>query len=47
MDGRGSTMNLRDERSRSTDSDRKGMMGTLGRKKEQKLEQLRSVAQSE
>ncbi|XGW23184.1 hypothetical protein V3C99_005435 [Haemonchus contortus] len=41
MDGRGSTMNLRDERSRSTDSDRKGMMGTLGRKKEQKLEQLR------
>ncbi|PIO75671.1 FERM protein [Teladorsagia circumcincta] len=41
MDGRGSMMNLREERSRSTDSDRKGMMGTLGRKKEQKLEQLR------
>ncbi|PIO57735.1 hypothetical protein TELCIR_20845, partial [Teladorsagia circumcincta] len=40
MDGRGSMMNLREERSRSTDSDRKGMMGTLGRKKEQKLEQL-------
>ncbi|KAK6041111.1 FERM protein [Cooperia oncophora] len=41
MDGRGSMMNLREDRSRSTDSDRKGMMGTLGRKKEQKLEQLR------
>ncbi|CAB3407941.1 unnamed protein product [Caenorhabditis bovis] len=34
-----STWNLREERSRSTE--RGGMMGTLGRKKEQKLEELR------
>ncbi|KAL6731024.1 hypothetical protein Aduo_001938 [Ancylostoma duodenale] len=43
-DSRGSMMNLRDERSRTIDGEqRKGMMGTLGRKKEQKLEQLRFV----
>ncbi|KAE9419292.1 hypothetical protein Angca_004463, partial [Angiostrongylus cantonensis] len=42
VDGRGSMMNLKDERSRTIDGEqRKGMMGTLGRKKEQKLEQLR------
>ncbi|VDL72796.1 unnamed protein product, partial [Nippostrongylus brasiliensis] len=41
-DSKGSVMNLREERSRTLDGDRKGgMMGTLGRKKEQKLEQLR------
>ncbi|WKX89798.1 hypothetical protein Q1695_009001 [Nippostrongylus brasiliensis] len=43
-DSKGSVMNLREERSRTLDGDRKGgMMGTLGRKKEQKLEQLRGA----
>ncbi|VDK81425.1 unnamed protein product [Cylicostephanus goldi] len=42
-DSRGSMMNLKDDRSRVIDGEKgKGMMGTLGRKKEQKLEQLRS-----
>ncbi|VDM74969.1 unnamed protein product [Strongylus vulgaris] len=41
-DARGSMMNLKDDRSRINDGEKgKGMMGTLGRKKEQKLEQLR------
>lgn len=41
-EGRGSMANLREERARTIEGERKGgMMGTLGRKKEQKLEQLR------
>uniref|UniRef100_A0A1I7WUF9 FERM_N domain-containing protein n=1 Tax=Heterorhabditis bacteriophora TaxID=37862 RepID=A0A1I7WUF9_HETBA len=43
LGSRMSTLNLRDDRARTLEPEQKrgGMMGTLGRKKEQKLEQLR------